>query len=463
MRRIAVLVLSLALAAPVRGEAVALEKPIYCEVFLRDATPKTGKVSGNLVSYDDEQFKVQNGAKEQTLAWTQITPSSAFILRQRLIDKSVARDWLALGEFGWKLGAQEQARAALKSAVRLDASLKAEADKITATPSGELMRADTPKADKEKDPAKPEAGDEKPAVDGGDPTIAQPGRKKGEKVDRVKFIVATPEEHTAAIAAAKEQAAKAEEQMKVKFQTFETDHFIIFTDWDARESNFLKSNLEKAYTVVAKQFDISPKENVFIGKLPVYMWAKYTSFEKYAAQMDDFPVSNTTLGYYHGNARGIGHMSMWKPTSNVTGTSSLKEAETLWGYVLVHEFTHAFIARYRSNERIPRWMNEGIAEVIAMSQVPMTGHYMMARMMANSKVDVKSVFDDDRIPSGNFYPVMQTMVEVLVNKDRKTFIKMIDAIKDGTEPEEALKQFYHIDYDGLADAWREYAKRLNKN
>jgi hypothetical protein len=67
------------------------------------------------------------------------------------------------------------------------------------------------------------------------------------------------------------------------------------------------------------------------------------------------------------------------------------------------------------------------------------------------------------MPSGNYYPVMQTMVELLVNKGRKNFIAMIDAIKDGTEPEAALKQFYKLDYAGLTKEWRDYAVRLSKN
>ena len=60
----------------------------------------------------------------------------------------------------------------------------------------------------------------------------------------------------------------------------------------------------------------------------------------------------------------FGHMAMWKPEVK----SDIHSAEVQWAYVLVHEFTHAFVARYRTNARIPRWLNEGIAEVIASIQ-----------------------------------------------------------------------------------------------
>ncbi|HEX8339587.1 MAG TPA: hypothetical protein VF624_01635, partial [Tepidisphaeraceae bacterium] len=208
MRWIAVLLVALSLARTALAEAVTLDAPLYCEVFLKNTPARAGKVTGNLVSYDDEAFKVQNGSKEQTLAWSAVTPTSAFALRQRLIDKKSARDWLTLGTFGWKIGVADQARAALKSAVRLDPALKAEADAVVAGPGGELVRSDAPPAD-----AKPRQAKED------DPVVAQPGRKKGEAAERVKYAPATPEEHAKAIERAKKQAARAEEALGVKFET----------------------------------------------------------------------------------------------------------------------------------------------------------------------------------------------------------------------------------------------------
>lgn len=288
----------------------------------------------------------------------------------------------------------------------------------------------------------------------------QPGRKKGEKVERVKYAAATPEQHEKAIADAKSRGEEVADKLKLTFATVETDHFIIFTDWDKREQTFLKQNLENAYRVVSKQFDMSPKDNIFVGKLPVYMFAKYNDFSRFARTLDGFDgIRPTVAGYYMGSTDGSGHMSMWKPDQTLTGNTSIKDAERKWAYVLTHEFTHAFLARYRTNEFIPRWLNEGIAEVIASSQFPDNDRYILARTIAIEGSDVMFLFDDENMPGGRHYPVMQSMVELLVKTDRKKFIKLIDDIKDGAEPEEALQKNFKTNYAGFADGWREWAKR----
>ena len=444
-----------------RAEPVALEKPLYAEVFLKGTTAKATKISGNLTTYDDANFTLKIGKDDRTLAWAEVSPSSAFTLRQRLIDKTKATDWLVLAQFGLDIGAKEQAQGALRQAVKLDPSLKKQADELLAAPAKEETSPAT-------EAPKP-AGDAKPKGDGDliknadEPGVPapQPGRKKGEKVERVKYTPATPEQAAEAMKRIRDQQAKVADQIKVQFAEFETDHFIVFTDWDEREHAFLKKNLEEAYKVVSKQFDMSPKENIFVGRLPVYMFAEYSDFRSFAQTIDRFQVTQTVAGYYHGNEAGFGHMSMWKPNESLTGTRNIKDAERLWAYVLVHEFTHAFLARYRSNEFIPRWLNEGIAEVIASSQFPLRDHQRVARSMALNGGDVSMLFDDENMPSGVYYPVMQSMVELLVKTDRKKFIKLIDDIKDGMDPEEALQTGFKTNYAGFARSWREWAKKLN--
>ncbi len=118
------------------------------------------------------------------------------------------------------------------------------------------------------------------------------------------------------------------------------------------------------------------------------------------------------------------------------------------------------MSRYRSNRRIPRWLNEGLAEVIAYNQFPRLGAHAFARDRANQNFDFESLFDDNKMPGGEMYPVMQTMVEALIGENRKAFLQMFDDIKDGVEPEEALKKNYKAGYKDWEPAWRKYAKQL---
>ena len=287
---------------------------------------------------------------------------------------------------------------------------------------------------------------------------AKPAANTGDDKGIVEFQPATDEEAAAAIAEARKKAAEVEKKLDIKLAEFETDHFIVFTNWDKREFPFLRTNLEAAYTCVSRQFGISRKKNVFVGKLPIYMIVKLDDFMRFADEIDSFNASRSVLGYYQGDETGSGHMAMWKPTAG--GANNTARAEREWAYVLTHEFTHAFVARYRTNRQIPRWMNEGLAEVIAMGQFPDPDRTMMARTAPRRYDDLTFLFDDRNMPSGEYYPVMMSLVQTLLAEDRRKFLKMFNAIKDGSTPEDALQEFYHTDYDGLVAAWRRYAPMM---
>lgn len=283
-------------------------------------------------------------------------------------------------------------------------------------------------------------------------------RPSGAGADKpVKFLPATKEQSDAAIAAAKKHAAEIETAMAVTFGTIETPHFLIFTDWDKREYDFLKTNVEGAYVAVSRQFEIPIKDNVFIGKLPIYMFAKHEVFKKFAKDLDGFDVPENVAGYYSGNSLGFGHMVMWKPDV-VAAKGNTKAAERQWAYVLTHEFTHAFVARYRTNAFIPRWLNEGVAEVVAYQQFPRPNVYLAVRDRAKQKKSFQDFFVDKGSLLAEDYHVAQTMVETMIVGNPKIFLSYFNDIKDGMKPEDALQKNYKTDLPGLETAWRKYIK-----
>jgi hypothetical protein len=271
-----------------------------------------------------------------------------------------------------------------------------------------------------------------------------------------KFQPATKEEADQAIAAYKAFVSDVQEKLHVKFATMETAHFLIFTDWDKREHDFLKKNVEEAYTVVSRQFEISPSTNVFIGKLPVLMFTTQKDFTRYSKEIESFDVPANVAGYYTGNTRGFGRMVMWKPdVKKANGNVHL--AEVIWAYTLTHEFTHAFVARYRTNGLVPRWVNEGLAEVVASRQFPTVGVHDAARDQAKKRKSIQDMFEENRgLLRAEEYPVAQTLVETMLAENPKTFLRFFNDVKDGTKPEDALKKEYKTDNHGLEAAWRKY-------
>ena len=413
------------------------DKP--ADVYLRGGS--MAEIIGTAVRFDDRDVIIKTSHGERTLHWLDLTGPSAFGLRSRLIDPISATDQLALGEMGWSMGMKDQAKAALGKAVKLDSSLKEKVDAILATEPGAAV--------------KPAAG---AAVSSSASPTNLPTELMHSSTGRALPRPApnatkyTPEQDAAAIEGARQRAAEAQAAMDVKLAEFQTAHFIVFTDWDPREYDFLKTNLEGAYAAVAKVFDLSPLDNIFMGKLPVYMLAQRETFEDFRAKVDKFPAQAGMAGYYA--YRGaIDHMAMWKPQSR----GNTHQAEIAWGRVLSHEFTHAFVHHYRTQHDVPRWLNEGLAEAVSADLFPYPQAYIEAIALAKKYPSIEFLFtDDEKDKEFQYYPAHRTLTETLIVQDRKAFVAMFKAIKDGVPTEDAIKQNYKWDYAQLNIEWRNY-------
>lgn len=269
-----------------------------------------------------------------------------------------------------------------------------------------------------------------------------------------KFVRPTDEQNAKAIAQAKKVGADVQKSLTLKLEEFESAHFIIYTDWDKREHQFLKDACEASYTAVSKQFDIPSKENVFVGKLALYMFAKKEDFRKYAHTYDEYPAGDDLLGYYSVHADGSGHLAMYKPEADPQNQVSPKQQ---WAYVMTRELAKAFVDRYRSDAIMPVWLHEGIAESVAQSLFPSATIRYQAKVIANTDSDLDFIFKAEARPTKALDPAVWSMTQMLISRDRKKFIQYIDAIKDGEDPQNALQGIYGFDFAGFVKAWKVYA------
>jgi hypothetical protein len=149
---------------------------------------------------------------------------------------------------------------------------------------------------------------------------------------------------------------------------------------------------------------------------------------------------------------------MWKPdVKKHKGDTAAAEKE--WATTLVHEFTHAFIARYRTAGHIPTWLNEGIAEIVSYRQFPRQWIYAYVRDRAKQKSNLQYMFDAKKLV-GDDYPVAQTMVETLVITDGRAFLRFLNDIKDGMTPDDAMQKEYKKGMTDLDPAWRKYIQTV---
>jgi hypothetical protein len=405
------------------------------------------RLKGALVRWDDAGIVLKLGDSEQAIAWLDMTPQGAFRLRQRLIDRSDPRQLLALGEMGRAMGIDRPAQQAIERAVRRDPSLRERADLILQKKPGYGLNV----------PAAP-PGAQGGLLSGEPPVPGQPG----EQVQI--FRETTPEEDAAAIEFARQRTREVELTLQIRLAEFQTPHFIVFTDWNRKEYGFLEKNLEGAYRTVARMFDEDPKQNVFEGKLPIYMFTRQADFQRFGNAFSGWPggqVPDTLAGYFavHG---GMIHMAMWKPDIRAAG-GSMDAAELQWAYVLAHEFVHAFTYRRKTSRMPPIWVAEGLAEAAAQRIFPMMSDNQAARSQMDAMPSLRNYWADEALQRrSESYPVNRTLIETLLARDRKAFIRWFDALKEGEDPQAALKKHYDWTFDDLEKHWRRYVDTITR-
>ena len=457
--------LAASLTSASRAAAVDVSPPVTIRLTVL-ADPRPESFVGDMTAYDETGLTLDvRGGERQRFAWVDLTAQSAFIARYRAVDESDARQWLALAAFGRAVGAERQAEAALDRALGIDPSLAAEADRVRALPADTLRRPPATRP-AEEPPADDPPADDPPADDPLDaaasnatpPPMPAAGGRAAPGTDPHKFLAVTDGEALAALRDARRDADRDLRSLGVRMRQLETPHFLIFTNWEAADDGFLADSLEDAYRLVGREFDIPFDQNVFVGKLPVYMFDAHDDFLRYARDVDGQKgFRDSVAGYYRGRSDGMGKMAMSKPRS--TRDVGLTVARQLWARTLTHEFTHAFFARYRSNAFVPRWLNEGLAEVIAERVYPRPGASETVRTIARSGRSIADLFDDSKMPPGDFYPVAMTLVQCLYRESPAKFGRYVDRIKAGEDPQSAMLNLYGVDYRGLETAWRQWAAR----
>lgn len=436
------------LATVAVAQVVIVEPPVTVRLGMKSAgLDRT--VLGDLVLYDDRGLTLEVAGRRHKFRWNQLTPHSAFTARYRLIDRRSARDWLELGQFARAIGAESEADKALAWARRLDPELTEETRRIQreAFPDGRASM---------REPQHERTGDS----DGGAGDVRYSELVTDASPGTPLFEHVTPQRASAALAEADAAAERSLAAFGVTMRRLETPHFVIYTDSQSSDDGVLIASFEDAHRILAREFGVPPDDNVFVGKLPVYVFVNHDTFLRYAREIDRHTTfADAVEGYYTGHLDGTGKIVLSTPSSLAEGGGDVQAAGRKWKRNLAHELAHAFLAHYRGNGFLPRWLNEGLAEMIAEKVYPRPGALATARRIAHSRQSIAAIFDEHAPLGAETYPVMMTIVEALHKEDPAQFAGYIDRIKRGAHAEAVLIDMYGVDYDGLEAAWRQMMKR----
>ncbi len=290
----------------------------------------------------------------------------------------------------------------------------------------------------------------------------------GEKLIAAKHNYARPGpgQVRASLNLAREWGQKARDIVPA-MHLIETPHFLIYSAWSARDDNVLKMKYEKLYRALCRRFKIDYRENIWIGKLPVYAFWRQDNFVKFSALVTGVPpeVALRAGGYAgykkQGSAvfRFVALGAVWR------GRMTRAMAQTRFYEVLVHESTHAFMGRYINERRIPNWVDEGIAETMAATLVPQSHAArkikVLTKLAAGSGAPVESIFDVGNIPMSRLhYGMAQSLVRYLYQKNSAAFIAFIEKLKEGVSDRDALQSTYNISREKLVREWKAAALRI---
>lgn len=434
-RIVAMMTIAAALCAPSatnaagptgNGQRIELAKPFWVDTRKRSRAPLVGQMT----EYDEGGFELRtNDGGTVRVAWGELEARNVMLLHRRAWGaKPTGKQWLEVGRLLHGLtDGRRWSEQALRTAGRLDPSLKAEADAIIAekqAPPPPPAPATTSKTPEGKT-------DQKPATD----------PLEGKVWGRL-----TPEESAKAIEELKASAAKVAQDLGTPgMKLYESKFFLFDTDLDAREAARWVGLLDRMYDRLLQMFDIPRGTNIWHGKALIFVFRNRADFVKYEDVEQHNPVSDQAAGFCHTMGPEVRIAFYRQPD------------ELGFATVLVHESTHGFIHRYRSPVHVLSWVNEGLAEWVSYELIPTSpwkrGRVMQAKQELSKRGGLGGFFDAKNIEPWQYGPAY-TLTDFMIRQSGPKYVAFFNAIKDGEPWEQALETKYGVKLDRLLDAYR---------
>lgn len=170
----------------------------------------------------------------------------------------------------------------------------------------------------------------------------------------------TDEERAKTIADYKDFLKRVQANYQFPMQLHETQFFLFLTDMPANQVGQQITNLDNMYARLCDLFGVPKTKNLFLGKCIIVAFATEESFLGFELKFLDNPKAKGAQGLSHGSSDGRQIIACFRGSGDAAA----------FGALLVHETTHSFAHRFRSNSVYPKWIGEGLADWIAYAVVP---------------------------------------------------------------------------------------------
>lgn len=301
--------------------------------------------------------------------------------------------------------------------------------------------------------------------DASDRRTRRRGPAPADPIER-RYPIATPEEIAAAMQKTQE-VADLMQALEPGMRKIETDHFLIYTALPKSVDALLVKASDHLYDRFADLFNLADGENLWIAKLPIYATSGEAPFIALSQQAFGIPPGQS------GQAAGY-HIAVGPFRCVVLGEVAMpwfrtpEETKRWLVELLIHETSHAFLSRFISPARLPSWLDEGVAELNAKELMDKPRQTVSERRRLRAHDEIRRngptwfrpLFDMRAIIGGRgeTYGAAHSVVEFLYRSDRKRFVSMVEAIKQGQSGAEALQTHFGMSYNELNARWAEAAR-----
>ncbi len=414
-----------------------------------------GAMSGLVVDHTEHGLVIVNQNTPHVFAWDELKTGSAFAAKRALaaferggVDRLSAEDHFQLGLFALRRDRKDLAANEFRRAKKLDPDYQAVIKKAY----------DEYRRRKDASNAQTDSLVDDRSV-GTTNTAHQAGlaERVEAELDRATKAVVAPvpsaESRAKVLEVYKTFGKKVQEVIGEAVVLIESDHFLIWTDWEARYRDRLVGWCESMYTALREQFDLDPAGNIFLAKCPVFCWRSKARFLKFAREFDGYGGTDA-VGYTRSIERnGHVHVVLLRQ-----GRSEVDFDQ--FACTLVHEGTHAFIHRLYTSRLIPHWVNEGYADLVAervlKDRCPAGENAeLLARQFVRYDWPITELLHGAGPIPVHQYPLAHSVVAYLEGSGHKRFAGFIKDLKAGESVPAALAANYDgLNLDQLEAGWR---------
>jgi len=254
----------------------------------------------------------------------------------------------------------------------------------------------------------------------------------------------TAEEHAAEVTSLKAFVSEVRQRFP-GLTVSETHEFLVASDVPPAQLAPFVANLDSMHDFLCELYGMPTGEPLWKGKCLVIAFlneADYVAFEE---------------GVLKSGMQGTQGVCHQRSDGRVIMVCHRGVDPAAFAHMLVHETSHGFNHRWMTPQRLPNWLNEGIAEWVGTRVVKNCDQVPLKEARAAAFMRSQGTLGPSFFTAANIEPMQygmaSGMVRMLISRDARKFAEFVRGIKEGTPVEESLQRSFGGSLDDLVKAY----------